>query len=123
VQDICAPIGKWDLTDLGESAAIKRDPLAFSLTHTHGTDGDRIGKQTYFFRYEIPVEKAAVLRLPVHSELLLLSAVFKTEPHRAALLTTLYDKAEPRAIAKEAYEGDAAVYRREKLTSLWRRFF
>ena len=123
VQDIRAPIGKWDLTDLGESAAIKRDPLALSLTHTHGADGDRIGEQTRFFRYEIPLEKASVLRLPVHSDLLLLSAVFKTEPHSADLLTELYDKAESRAIAKDAYVGDTTDYRREKMRSFWRRFF
>ena len=123
VQDIAAPIGKWDLTDLGEGAAIKRDPLAFSLTHTHGKDGDNIGKQTYFFRYEIPVEKAAALRLPVHSDLLLLSALFKCETHAAAPLTTLYDEVAPRVIRKEAYAGDTRTYRSEKARCFWRRFF
>lgn len=123
VQDISAPIGKWDLTDLGESAAIKRDPLALSLTHTHGADGDRIGHQTRFFRYEIPLEKASNIKLPVHSDLLLLSAVFKTETHRADLLTELYDSVEPRVIRKEAYAGDPGDYRREKARTFWRRFF
>ena len=123
VQDIRDPIGRWDLTDLGEAAAIKRDPLAFSLTHTHGKDGDNIGCQTYFFRREIPVEKAAQLRLPVHSDLLLLSAVFKTETHRAPLLTTLYDDVQNRAIRKEQYAGDTHVYRTEKVRCFWRRFF
>lgn len=123
VQDLCDPIGRWDLTDLGEGAAIKRDPLALSLTHTHGAEGDRIGKQTCFFRYEIPLEKASNIKLPVRSDLLLLSAVFKTETHRADLLTELYDRVEPRVIRKEAYAGDVRDYRREKARTFWRRFF
>ncbi len=123
VQNLLEPIGKWDLTDLEESAAIKRDPLAFSLTHTHGKDGDNIGQQTFFFRCEVPLGKAKTLTMPVHSDLLLLSAVFKTEAQRAELLTTLYDKAQPREIDKEAYSGEAVAYRAEKLRSLWRRFF
>ena len=123
VQNLLQPIGKWDLTDLAESAAIKRDPLAFSLTHTHGKDGDNVGQQSYFFRYEVPLGKAKTLTLPVRSDLLLLSAVFKTESQSAALLTTLYDKAEPRPVRKEDYSGEAVAYRAEKLRSLWRRFF
>lgn len=123
VQNLLQPIGKWDLTDLAESAAIKRDPLAFSLTHTHGKDGDNIGQQSYFFRYEVPLGKAKTLTLPVRSDLLLLSAVFKTESQSAALLTTLYDKVEPRPVRKEDYSGEAVAYRAEKLRSLWRRFF
>ena len=123
VQNLLEPIGKWDLTDLEESAAIKRDPLAFSLTHTHGKDGDNIGQQSCFFRYEVPLDKAKTLTMPVHSDLLLLSGVFRTEAQRAELLTTLYDKAQPREIDKEAYSGEAVAYRAEKLRSLWRRFF
>ena len=123
VQNLLEPIGKWDLTDLGESAAIKRDPLAFSLTHTHGRDGDNVGQQTCFFRCEVPLDKAKTLTMPVHSDLLLLSAVFKTEAQRAVLLTTLYDKVQPREIVKEAYSGESVAYRAEKLRSLWRWFF
>ena len=123
VQDIRARIGQWDLTDLGEGANIKRDPLAFSLTHTHGKDGDRVGEQTCFFRYALKLEKAATLRMPVHSDLLLLSAVFQTETDDAALLTTLYDAVENRTVRKEDYAGDVRTYRTEKLASFWRRFF
>ena len=80
-------------------------------------------QQSCFFRYEVPLGKAKTLTLPVRSDLLLLSAVFKTESQSAALLTTLYDKAEPRPVRKEDYSGEAVAYRAEKLRSLWRRFF
>jgi hypothetical protein len=123
VQNLLQPIGKWDLTDLGEAAAIKRDPLAFSLTHTHGKDGDNVGQQSYFFRYTLPLQKAKTLTLPVRSDLLLLSGVFCTEAQDALLLTELYDSVAPRTVRKEDYSGEIAAYRKEKVRALWRRFF
>ena len=123
VQNLLQPIGKWDLTDLGESAAIKRDPLAFSLTHTHGKDGDNVGQQSYFFRYTLPLQKAKTLTLPVRSDLLLLSGVFCTQAQDALLLTELYDSVAPRTVRKEDYSGEIAAYRKEKVRALWRRFF
>ena len=123
VQNLLQPVGKWALTDLGESAAIKRDPLAFSLTHTHGKDGDNVGQQSYFFRYTLPLQKAKTLTLPVRSDLLLLSGVFCTQAQDALLLTELYDSVAPRTVRKEDYSGEIAAYRKEKVRALWRRFF
>ena len=64
VQDAFEAIGRWDLIGLGETGHIKRAPLAWNATHTHGKHGDIPGKQFYLFRHSIDLDGARALTMP-----------------------------------------------------------
>lgn len=65
VQDFASNIGAWDQVGAGDSAFIKRDPVAVSYSHSHDVNGDRLYKFANIFKYVIDVEGAATLTLPV----------------------------------------------------------
>jgi len=64
VQDAFEAIGAWDLIGLGETGRVKREPLAWNATHTHGKNGDIPGKQFYLFKCTIDLDGARSLTVP-----------------------------------------------------------
>ncbi len=86
-------IGIWDLIGAGETAAIRTDAVAYEFTHTHDSEGDRIAKQFYLFRYDLPAGKT--LTLP-NDESVLLFAVTCDEDTSFTPCQVLFDTVKER---------------------------
>ena len=96
VQSINERVGRWDLYDLGETAKIKTDRLAWECTHTHSLKADNAAAQLYFFMYEINLGDAEKVVLPKDSDLIILAATQSRDGSFIRLETPLYDRAEGR---------------------------
>lgn len=96
VQSINERVGMWDLYDLGETAKIKTDRLAWECTHSHSLSADIAAAQLYFFMYELNVGDADTVTLPEDKDLIILAATQSRDGSFIKLQTELYDRAEGR---------------------------
>ncbi len=96
IQSINERIGMWDLYDLGETAKIKTDKLAWECTHTHSIKADNAAAQLYFFMYELNLDGADTVELPKDKNLIILAATQSRDGSFIKLETPLYDRAEGR---------------------------
>lgn len=96
IQSINDRIGRWDLYDLGETAKIKTDKLAWECTHTHSLKSDNAAAQLYFFMYELNIEDAETVILPKDRDLIILAATQSRDGSFIKLETPLYDRVKER---------------------------
>ena len=96
VQSAFEDIGRWDLVGLGETGRIKRAPLAWNATHTHGKKGDIPGKQFYLFKHTIDLNGAAALTVPDDENIVLFALTADFEGGAFYPGSPLYDTLEAR---------------------------
>ena len=86
-------IGKWDIFDLKDTANIKECSLAYEFTHMHNENGaDVIAKQMLLFCYELDVENANEVTLPLNKDIVIFAATGVNNPNKSELLYPLYDR-------------------------------
>lgn len=113
VQAINERIGGWDLYDLGETAFVKTDKLAWEFTHTHSPEADNIANQLFFFRYELNITGASTVTLPQGNNIIMLAATATDDTSDAVLVTDLYDKIEKRPFTYTLKGRDKRKYKKE----------
>lgn len=96
VQSINERIGGWDLYNLGETAFIKTNRLAWESTHTHSADKDNAASQLYFFMYELNTASFDEITLPDDNGLVILAATEVFDDRLVRLNSELYDRVENR---------------------------
>lgn len=113
IQAIEERVGCWDLYDLGETAYIKRDKVAWECTHTHSAEGDNVANQLFFFRYDLHVKGARKVKLPVGNEIIVLCATQVNDTASTVLVSELYDTAERRPFELKFSEFQAESYEKQ----------
>lgn len=96
VSSINERVGAWDLYDLGETAYIKTDKLAWECTHTHTNGKDNVASELYFFMYEVDIQGVSEITLPDDRGLLILAATEVDDSRDVLMLSELYDRAKKR---------------------------
>ena len=92
ITDFCENIGNWDQVAAGDTAFIKRDPVAISYSHTHDANGDRLYKFANIFAYTLEIEGADSITLPAGEQIVLLAATAITDGQKTTVPTApLYD--------------------------------
>lgn len=79
ITEVCVPdchehLGHWDMMQQQKTGYIKPVPQAFTLTHTHGRNGNLIAKQLYLFHAEIPVGDSKTVTLPDDKDIVIFAA-------------------------------------------------
>ncbi|MBQ1232192.1 MAG: discoidin domain-containing protein [Clostridia bacterium] len=92
ITDFCENVGTWDQVAAGDTAFIKRDPVAISYSHTHDADGDRLYKFANIFAYTIETEGADSITLPAGEQVVLMALTAITNNQKTTVPTApLYD--------------------------------
>ncbi|MGN0463311.1 MAG: hypothetical protein ACI4GA_01240, partial [Acutalibacteraceae bacterium] len=113
IQAIEERVGCWDLYDLGETAYIKRDKVAWECTHTHSAEGDNVANQLFFFRYDLHVKGARKVKLPVGNEIIVLCATQVNDTANTVLVSELYDSVERRPFELKFSEFQTESYEKQ----------
>ena len=111
INDITEYYAGWDLYDFKEVAYTKSGKLGYEFTHSHTEQGDAQCEQLFFWHIEVDTDGANVIRFPVDSSILVISAVADSDTTECKIACDLYDKIEGRVF--DYYENF-----REKLTYL-----
>lgn len=88
----------WDLYDLNETAYVKNQRFAFAATHCHNKSGDIIGRQMFFYIYEIALQGASSIVLPDDKSVVVLSATAVQRDCSCECASALCDHAAKRDI-------------------------
>ncbi len=113
IQALEERIGCWDLYDLGETAFIKRDKLAWECTHTHSPEGDNVANQLFFFRYDLHVKGAKKVKLPVGNEIIVMAATQVNDTASTIIVSEMYDSIERRTFDFKLGEFQAEDYEKQ----------
>lgn len=90
-------IGGWDLYALQETGFVRKDNVAYEVTHTHNPEGDIIDEPLYLYRFTFDIPESAVSFIILQSpDVYVLSAVADKESHKFQPASELYDSLEKR---------------------------
>ncbi len=74
VPDCFEALGHWDLMREKQTGYIKPVPQALTFTHTHGNNGNIVGRQFYVFHAEIPLDGGNEVILPEDENIVIFAA-------------------------------------------------
>lgn len=123
ISDMQERVGAWDLYAEGECGYIKKTPVAWNSTHTHGVNGDIYAKQLYFFRYDFPVNDKKVFTFPDNDSIIILSACAIKGGVPCEMLTPQFDRLEKRECTYTISARDQARAKSKKHLTRSRRKF
>ena len=92
INDITQYYAGWDLYDFKEVAYTKSGKLGYEFTHSHTENGDAQCEQLFFWHVEVDTEGSNVIRFPVDSSIIVISAVADSDETECAIACDLYDK-------------------------------